>query len=181
MFLFYFFTYDHCFVIQSAAERRARHRACPDQSKSVSKIVKKVNKIGPKSRSKNAPKSSPKWSQMHPCWLQKRGLEGSPIGFWGSFSKFLRLLAVLVALGGCWGPFCTALGRKRWPTWLQVGFQNRANIDEKSVEKSIQNLMHLGIDFFWILGRKMEPSWHQNRIRNAVSCKYEKCHLELAR
>ena len=87
--------------IQSAAERRARHRACPDQSKSVSKIVKKVNKIGPKSRSKNGPKSSPKWSQMQPCWLQKRGPEGYPIGFWGSFSRFLRLLAVLVALGGC--------------------------------------------------------------------------------
>ena len=104
---------------------------------------------------------------MQPCWLQKRGPEGYPIGFWGSFSRFLRLLAVLVALGECWGPFCTALGRKRWPTWLQVGLQNRANIDETSVEKSIQNLMRLGIDFsvdfggFWgENGPKLAPKSH---------------------
>ncbi len=34
-----------------------------------------------------------------------------------------------------------------WPTWLQVALQNRAKIDEKSIQKSIQKLMHLGIDF----------------------------------
>ena len=36
----------------------------------------------------------------------------------------------------------------RWPTWVQVGFQNGAQIEEKSMEKSIENVMHLGI-YFW--------------------------------
>ena len=36
----------------------------------------------------------------------------------------------------------------RWPTWVQVGFQNGAKIEEKSMEKSIENVMHLGIDFW---------------------------------
>ena len=46
-----------------------------------------------------------------------------------------------------------------WPTWLQIGFQNRANIDEKSIEKSIQNLMHLGIDFLVDFGGFWEGKW----------------------
>ena len=125
--------------IQSAAERRARHRACPDQSKSVSKIVKKVNKIGPKSRSKNGPKSSPKWSQMQPCWLQKRGPEGYPIGFWGSFSKFLpswrswSLWAGVEArfarlLGGKGGQHGSKLASKIEPTSMKNLSKNRSKI-----------------------------------------------------
>ena len=36
----------------------------------------------------------------------------------------------------------------RWPTWVQVGFQSGTKIEEKSMEKSIENVMHLGIDFW---------------------------------
>ena len=41
----------------------------------------------------------------------------------------------------------TPFWRKKWPTWLQVGLQNRANIALKTMQKSIEKLMHLGIDF----------------------------------
>ena len=42
-----------------------------------------------------------------------------------------------------------------WPTWLQVALQNGAKIDEKSIQKSIQKLMHLGIDLF----RDLDGFW----------------------
>ena len=41
--------------------------------------------------------------------------------------------------------------RKMWPTWLQVGFQNRAQINKKSIQKSIKKLICLGIDFGRVL------------------------------
>ena len=44
----------------------------------------------------------------------------------------------------------------RWPTWLQVGFQSGAKIEEKSMEKSIENVMHLGIDFWKDFGGTWE-------------------------
>ena len=40
----------------------------------------------------------------------------------------------------------------RWPTWLQVGFQKRAKINEKTMDKSIENVLHLGIDFWKDVG-----------------------------
>ena len=50
---------------------------------------------------------------------------------------------------------------KKWPTWRQVGFQNRPKIDQKSMPKSIKNLMHLGIDFWEDFGGFWEPKWSQ--------------------
>ena len=49
--------------------------------------------------------------------------------------------------------------KNRNNTWLQVGFQNRPKIDQKSMPKSIKNLMHLGIDFWEDLGGFGEPKW----------------------
>ena len=37
---------------------------------------------------------------------------------------------------------------KKWPTWPQLGSQVGAKMDKKSMQKSIKNLMHLGIDFW---------------------------------
>ena len=37
---------------------------------------------------------------------------------------------------------------QRWPTRLQVGFQNGTKIEEKTMEKSNEKVMHLGIDFW---------------------------------
>ena len=44
------------------------------------------------------------------------------------------------------------------PTWVQVGFQNGAKIEEKSMEKSIENVMHLGIDFWDDVGGFLEEN-----------------------
>ena len=68
-------------------------------------------------------------------------------------------------------PFCT----KKWPTWPQVGLKHRAKIDKKSIQKSTQKLMHLGIDFWkdfgglkWSqVGTKIEP-------KNDVAAKAKK-------
>ena len=46
----------------------------------------------------------------------------------------------------------------RWPTWLQVGLQNGAKIEEKSMEKSIENVMRLGIDFWKDFGGFLEET-----------------------
>ena len=46
-----------------------------------------------------------------------------------------------------------------WPTWVQVGPQNRAKIDKKSMQKSIGKLMHLGIDFWKDVGGFLERKW----------------------
>ena len=86
---------------------------------------------------------------------QNRGLEGSGAGLeasWailghpGRFWKRLgpswkRLWGVLEA---SWA----VLGRKRLPTWLQVGSQNGAKIYKKSIPKSINCLMPLRIVIF---------------------------------
>ena len=66
---------------------------------------------------------------------------------------------------------------KKWPTWRQVGLQNRSKIDKKSMQKSIVFLMPLGIDF-WVdfggFGRqnraKLAPKSIKNRcqLRNAI-------------
>ena len=45
--------------------------------------------------------------------------------------------------------------RKMWPTWLQIGIQNRSKIDKESIPNSIKNLMHLVIDFW----KDLEGFW----------------------
>ena len=48
---------------------------------------------------------------------------------------------------------------KKWPTWLQVGLPNRSKIEEKSMQKSIEKTMHLGIDFWRDFGGFLEAKW----------------------
>ena len=95
-----------------------------------------------------------------------------PMGYLpGSDEKAIKFYscgswAVLVAswerLGGVLGPSWAALGS-------QLGSQNGANLGKKSIQKysfldASWNLF-LGW-FWWILGAKMEPSWHQHGIKN---------------
>ena len=54
---------------------------------------------------------------------------------------------------------------KKWPTWPQVGFQNRSKIDKKSMQKSIGKLMHLGIDFWKDFGGFLERKWRHVGIK----------------
>ena len=46
-----------------------------------------------------------------------------------------------------------------WPTWPQLGSQDGAKMEKKSMQKSIKNLMHLGIDFWKDLEGFWEPKW----------------------
>ena len=50
---------------------------------------------------------------------------------------------------------------KKWPTWPQVGLQNRSKIDKKSMQKSIVFLMPLGIDFWVDFGGSWVPKSSQ--------------------
>ena len=69
----------------------------------------------------------------------------------------------------CWPPGAPqarprgVLGASWWPTWLQLGSQNGAKIDEKSKQQTIKIFSCLiGLDFWAILmdlGSNMEACW----------------------
>ena len=100
---------------------------------------------GPGKWRQNGGKLAPK---SHPKSMSGGGLGGS-LGC--CFTCFLKLLAgftgglgtYLGHLGGILG----RLGRKKWPTWLQLGSQNGAQMDKKSMQKFNEILMPFGIDF----------------------------------
>ena len=46
-----------------------------------------------------------------------------------------------------------------WPTWVQVGFQNRPKIENKMMQKSIEKVMHLGMDIWKGFGGFLEGKW----------------------
>ena len=57
---------------------------------------------------------------------------------------------------------------------VDFGVENRRKINQKSIQKAIENKMQVGMDFGWLLDRflmdfepklgvKLGPSWHQNR------------------
>ncbi len=48
---------------------------------------------------------------------------------------------------------------KTLPTWRQVGFQNRAKINENSMQESIKKLMPFTIDFQIDFGGFLERKW----------------------
>ena len=55
--------------------------------------------------------------------------------------------------------------KKMWPTWLQVGFQNRSQINKKSIQKSIKKLICLGIDFWKGFKRCWRGKWKEFAIK----------------
>ena len=79
--------------------------------------------------------------KMEASWGLLGPLEGVLVS-WGRLESFVgRLGGVLGRLGG-------VLGSSWWATWLQLGPQNRAKIDKKSMQKTIKILMPLRIGFF---------------------------------
>ena len=81
-----------------------------------------------------------------------------------------RLGASWGVLGASWGVLwpswgrlgasSLAKGRKTWPTWLQVGFQNQPKIDAK-IDRKFDASWDRFLKGFWrILGARMEPCWH---------------------
>ena len=104
-------------------------------------------------------KNRPKINQNQPRIDQKstknRGLEGSGAGLeasWAVLGDPKRLWRHLGPswrhLGGVLEASWAVLGRERWPTWVQLGFQNGAKIDSKSTQTLLNFMMSLGIDNF---------------------------------
>ena len=104
---------------------------------------------------------------------QNRGPEGSGAGLETSWAILGHPGRLWERLGPCWrrlGGVLEAswavLGRKRWPTWLQVGSQNAAKINKKSIQNSINFLMPLG----GVIFRFSRNFWTQNRAMLARKC-----------
>ena len=55
----------------------------------------------------------------------------------------------------------TVLGTKKWPTWAQDRFQNRAKIDLKIHAQIDLKTMPFKIDFWSDFGRFLEGKWRQ--------------------
>ena len=69
-----------------------------------------------------------------------------------SSGRMLGVLSARTRFGG-------RLVAREWPTWPQLGSQDGAKMEKKSMQKSIKKLMHLGIDFWKDLEGFWEPKW----------------------
>ena len=97
--------------------------------------------------------------------------------------KRRELLGPLGAiLGPSWGPLgaVLALGSPSWGVMGRLGaLLSRLKIDVK-IDQKIDAFQDRFLErFWWILGRKMEACWHQNRIEHRALRKCAKSHLEL--
>ena len=63
--------------------------------------------------------------------------------------------------------------------FVVFGDDNRQKIDQKTMQKAIENKMQVGMGFGWLLERfmtdfgfnwegKLAPSWHQNRSKGGT-------------
>ena len=97
---------------------------------------------------KSTPKISPKWDVGDLRWERF----GAP--FWKYFGgRWPPFWVYFGGLGGFWLP-SASLGRTRehYPFpgarfWVQVGLPDRAQIDQKSMQKTIKNMMPFKIEF----------------------------------
>ena len=114
-----------------------------------------------------APRNGSKSIEHRGPGAPKSRFGGVPEGFW-------KVLAPKSAsgrvLGGSWARL---VGHKR-PTWPQLGPQDGAQIESKSIKKTDLKINHffsaswnrfLNV-FWWIWGGKMEASCHPNGIQN---------------
>ena len=120
---------------------------------------------------KHRSKVMPKWTKNQRKIYQKSIKNLSKICQNRSWGVLGRLGRVLVHLGGLLKASWAVWSRKRWPTWLQLGSQNGAEIEKKSKQKSIKILMPLGVRFFQDFGgfwrqngAKLAPKSHQKSI-----------------
>ena len=58
------------------------------------------------------------------------------------------LKVIFGRFGGVLEASWAVLGRERWATWDELGVQNGAKIDSKTVQKLINFMVPLGIDAF---------------------------------
>ena len=129
-------------VLEAWTDGFRRYRLKIDQ-KSTKKMINKSTKHRP-TINQNRQKID-----QNTTWA-----DGVPL-FWSRAQVVLDLGALLgsswrrpeTVLEASWA----VLGRERWPTWVQLGFQNAAKSDEKSVPKLINFMLPLGICIFQFL------------------------------
>ena len=118
-------------------------------------------------RPKIIPKSSKNRWKIHPKSINVARV-GPPGGLLEASWEPLGVLGASGGppggvLGASWG----VLGVSWWPTWLQLGSQNGAQIDQKSKQKSINFWMPLGIGFLKNVGGFWKEKWRQVGMRMA--------------
>ena len=69
-------------------------------------------------------------------------------------------------LGASWGRLGSKKVANMAPTWVPRGSQNEEKIDAKIDQKFDASWNRFLGGFWWILGTKIEPSWHQDGIKN---------------
>ena len=88
---------------------------------------------------------------------------------WTKFRSWV-LLWLLGCLGGVlgasWERFGTVLSGSWVPTWVPKWSQLEQKIDPKINHFLDASWNRFLVGFWWILGAKMEPSWHQHGIKN---------------
>ena len=80
-------------------------------------------------------------------WAEKSSQHGPCAWFWVPWEGLSEVLEAREASWSILETSWAVLGRKRWPTWLQLGSQNGSNIDQYSKPKAIKLLMPLGVRF----------------------------------
>ena len=90
----------------------------------------------PKSSPKNLPQSIPRASQIEPKWRQE-----------GARTAKKTKKNIDPTRRGVHQELVPHTLRRKWPTWRQVGFPNRAKINKKSMPTSIKQMMPSKIDF----------------------------------
>ena len=116
---------------------------------------------------KSTPKIYPKWDVGDLRWERF----GAP--FWKYFGgRWPPFWVYFGGLGGFWLP-SASLGRTRehYPFpgarfWVQVGLPDRAQIDQKSMQKTIKKMMPYKINFLTDLGGFLDGKWSQVGIKN---------------
>ena len=97
-------------------------------------------------------------------------------GVWALMGDFEALLGASGRRGavlGLLGPRGSARGP---PIWTQLGSQDGAKMEKKSMQKSIKNLMHLGMDFWQDFGGFWKAKWSQVGTKiNQKSMPIAKC------
>ena len=77
--------------------------------------------------------------------------------FWGSGRVLAPKCVLEGVLGGSWAIFRANMA----PTWPQVGSQDGAKTEKKSMQKSIKKSMPFKIRFWSDFGRFLEGKWRQ--------------------
>ena len=100
----------------------------------------------------------------------------------------ISILGVLVALGLSWGRLVSILGAfwDRLERLLGPNLGPNMEPTWPKIDPEINHFLDASwnrflVGFWWILGAKMEPSWHPNGIKHRFLRKHVKMHLELAR